>query len=136
VEPHPILDDPDGHFPYKADAAREALATPPDPDTNNHPETWYTSDGIIDATDRYVQAQAIHFADPTDTTRAAMDAAAQALVATRWRWCSPCGATRVAPRSRSRSSCGCRSPRSAASSARTWRAELWPLPFRAGSPTT
>jgi DNA-directed RNA polymerase specialized sigma24 family protein len=83
VEPHPILDDPDGHFPYKADAAREALATPPDPDTNNHPETWYTSDGIIDATDRYVQAQAIHFADPTDTTRAAMDAAAQALVAAR-----------------------------------------------------
>ena len=83
MEPHQILDDPDGHFPYKADAAREALATPPDPDSNNHPETWYTSAPIIDATDRYVTAQAAYLGDPTDESRAAMDAAAQALVAAR-----------------------------------------------------
>lgn len=79
---NPILD-PDGHFPYKAEAARTALATPPDPDSNNHPETWYTSEPIIDASEVYVQAQAAYLAEPTDGTRAAMDTAAQALVAAR-----------------------------------------------------
>lgn len=79
----PELDDPDGHFPYKADAAREALATDPDPDTNNHPESWYISEGIIAATERYVQAQADYLTDPGDGTRALMDTAARQLIEAR-----------------------------------------------------
>ena len=79
----PELDDPDGHFPYKADAARSALAAEPDPDTNNHPESWYTSEGIISASERYVQAQAEYLTNPGDGTRALMDRAAQDLIAAR-----------------------------------------------------
>ncbi len=79
----PELDDPNGHFPYKADAARDALAATPDPDTNNHPESWYTSEGIIAASQRYVQAQADYLTNPGDGTRELMDQAAADLVEAR-----------------------------------------------------
>jgi hypothetical protein len=61
------LADPDGHFPYKSDAARTALETPPEPGTNNHPEHWYASVGIIDATEAYVDAQKAYLEHPDDT---------------------------------------------------------------------
>lgn len=77
------LDDPAGHFPYKGEAARAALATDPDPDTNNHPEAWYISTGIIDATERYVQAQEDLLLNPGAVTQALVDEAALALVAAR-----------------------------------------------------
>lgn len=77
------IDDPNGHFPYKADAAREALATPPDPDSNNHPEAWYTSERIIAASEKYVKAQADYLTNPGDGTHELMDQAAHDLVAAR-----------------------------------------------------
>jgi hypothetical protein len=79
----PELDDPAGHFPYKGTAVREALAADPDPDTNNHPEGWYTSAAIIDATERYVKAQEDLLRNPGDGTQALVDEAAHALVAAR-----------------------------------------------------
>lgn len=51
------LDHPDSHFPYKKEQALEALQSPPDPDTNNHPEHWYTSEPIIQASADYIEAQ-------------------------------------------------------------------------------
>lgn len=74
------LDEPDGHFPYKAEQVRQALATPPDPDTNNHPEQWYTSPPIIDATGRMVEAQERYLQDPGDGTREAYEQAKRDLV--------------------------------------------------------
>lgn len=82
------LKDPGEHFPYKADAARQALETPPDPDTSNHPEHWYISTAIIDASAVYVEAQAAWLkagssSDRDDDTRRAYDDAAARLVEAR-----------------------------------------------------
>lgn len=72
-----------GHFPYKRDAALEALATPPDPDTNNHPESWYTSEAIIECTARYIEAQEVWYRDQTGENFDLMQDAAQNLVEAR-----------------------------------------------------
>lgn len=51
------LDDSGSHFPYKREEALAALRGEIDQDTNNHPTHWYTSETIIEATAKYVEAQ-------------------------------------------------------------------------------
>lgn len=77
------LADPDSHFPYKQDQAREALATPPDPGTNNHPEHWYTSEDIIAASAAMVAAQETFLREPGGATQEAYEQAKRELVAAR-----------------------------------------------------
>jgi hypothetical protein len=77
------LADPDSHFPYKREQVLDALHTPPAEGTNNHPEHWYTSEAIIDASAAYVQAQEAYLKDPGDATKEAYNEAARGVVAAR-----------------------------------------------------
>lgn len=84
----PELDDPDGHFPYKADEARALVeenppAGPDGPDDDRVRVEDFLSAGIVAATDAYVQAQADHLRDPGEGTQELLDQAAQDLVAAR-----------------------------------------------------
>jgi len=63
------LDDPEEHFPYRRDDALAALREGPEPGTNNHPQHWYTSEQIIEATAAYVAAQQAHLEDITDDAK-------------------------------------------------------------------
>lgn len=81
----PELDDPAGHYPYKAGKARALLkrnppAGPDGADDDRARVEDFLSVDIVDATDVYVQAQVDYLRDPGDGTRELMDQAAQELV--------------------------------------------------------
>jgi hypothetical protein len=84
----PEISDPAGHFPYKA-ATAHALREenppmgPDGPDDDRLRAEDYISHEIIDATDVYVSAQADYVRSPGEDTYAAMQGAADALVAAR-----------------------------------------------------
>jgi hypothetical protein len=84
----PELDDPAGHFPYKAEVAYALVeenppAGPDGPDDDRVRVEDFLSADIVDATDVYVQAQADYLRDPGDGTRELLDQAAQELVEAR-----------------------------------------------------
>lgn len=87
------LADPNAGFPYKRDQALEALRANPDPNTNNHPEHWYTSEEIIEASATYREALQAYLevqaeggpAEEVESARLRERQAADELVAARQR---------------------------------------------------
>lgn len=82
------LNDPDGHYPYKADEVRALLAEDPPagpggPDDDRARVSDFISEEIIDATEVYVEAQAAYVRDPGDAARADYQDAAAKLVEAR-----------------------------------------------------
>ena len=74
------LADPDEHFnTWDRQSALDALNTPPEAGTNNHPPHWYTSEAIIEATDAYIVAQQDYLANPGDATKEAYEQAKRDL---------------------------------------------------------
>lgn len=84
----PELNDPAGHFPYKAEHAQALVGDnppmgPDGPDDARVRAEDFLTAAIVDATAAYVQAQADWIRDPGDGTQELMDQAAADLVAAR-----------------------------------------------------
>lgn len=87
---HPRLDDPDDHFPYKAEVVADLIeqdppAGPRGPDDDSLTARDYISPAIADASEAYVAAQARHLDEQTEESRAAYNTAMETLVAARQR---------------------------------------------------